>query len=146
MQDLRKGDKGQKPEQLHDIDPLVLLALGRVYSFGAGKYPTPYNYMLGYDFSLSYDAMWRHMLGFWSGEDRDPESGEFHVLHAAFHALTLASFLIRGVGHDDRPPRPSEAPVELPRGLSVVELRHWFVGDRECVDPDFLKRYEEGSA
>jgi hypothetical protein len=108
------GVKYQKREQLHHIDPLALLALGRVYAFGGEKYEDPYNYLNGYDFSLSYDALMRHMLEFWSGVDRDPESGEFHVLHAAFHCLSLASFLLRGVGHDDRPPRPSDRPTELP--------------------------------
>jgi hypothetical protein len=97
------GVKYQKDEQLHHIDPLSLLALGRVYEFGGRKYDA-YNYLKGYDYSLSYDAMQRHMLTFWSGEDCDPESGEFHVLHAVFHGLTLASFLLRDIGNDDRPP------------------------------------------
>jgi hypothetical protein len=124
------GIKYQKREQLHHIDPLALLALGRVYEFGGRKYDA-YNYLRGYDFSLSYDALMRHMLEFWSGNDLDDESGELHVLHAAFHCLSLASFILRGVGHDDRPPRPSEAAVELPVGASVTELHEWFTKDAE---------------
>lgn len=96
------GRKGQKLARLGSLDPAALLTLAEVSGFGAQKYAT-FNYLKGYDWSLSFDAMQRHALKHWAGEDLDPESGLPHIAHAAWHALALLSFLQRGVGSDDRP-------------------------------------------
>ena len=95
------GEKGQKPAQLGTIDPAALLELARVGGFGASKYAT-YDYVRGFDWRLSYDAMQRHMLEFWNGEDRDSESGLLHPAHAAWHGLSLVTFVLRGRGQDTR--------------------------------------------
>lgn len=96
------GAKGQKPIQVGAYDPVALLALGRVAAMGAKKYDA-FNYLKGYDWRLSFDAMMRHALAFWSGEDTDDESGEPHIVHAMWHAGALASFYLRGIGSDTRP-------------------------------------------
>lgn len=101
------GQKGSKPEKYYTIPPEALAELARVYSFGMEKY-APYNYRLGYDWSLSFDAMMRHAWEFWRGNDNDEESGLNHMAHAAWHALNLVLFSA-GVGydqHDDRPGGP----------------------------------------
>lgn len=95
------GAKASKDSQLAFIDPIALYELGKVAGMGAEKYEK-YNYLRGYDWSLSYNAMLRHLLQFWYGEDLDEESGLLHVLHAAWHALALASFQLREIGNDDR--------------------------------------------
>lgn len=95
------GEKGQKPQQIGTIDPAALLGLAEVSGFGATKYAA-YNYLKGYDWSLSYDAAQRHLMQFWAGQDHDDESGLAHVLHAAWHCLAMASFLARDLGTDDR--------------------------------------------
>jgi len=95
------GVKGKKPGQLGAIDPESLLALARVAGGGTEKYDR-YNFLKGYDWSLSFDAMQRHVLAFWAGEDLDPESGEQHMAHVAWHALALVAFAQRGIGTDDR--------------------------------------------
>jgi hypothetical protein len=97
------GMKGSKPAQLGGIDPLALLHLGEVSGYGAKKYENPFNFLLGYDWDLSYNAIQRHLLAFWSGEDFDDESGLAHVVHAAWHCLALFSFMHRGAGRDTRP-------------------------------------------
>lgn len=63
------------------------------------------NWRLGYDWSLSYDALQRHLNAFWSGEDLDPESGLPHLAHAAFHvnALLVYSNRVFYDQFDDRP-------------------------------------------
>ena len=48
------------------------------------------------------NAAFRHLLAFLSGEDRDEESGYLHAAHFAWHGLALTSFVLRGVGTDDR--------------------------------------------
>lgn len=95
------GEKGRKLCAVGSIDPAALMALGEVSGFGAQKYAR-YNYLKGYDWSLSFDAMMRHALLFWSGQDYDEESGKLHILHAAWHCLAMASFVMRELGTDDR--------------------------------------------
>lgn len=102
------GAKGQKMCELGDLDPKALWEVGNVAGYGARKYTTDtesgrFNYMKGYNWSSSYNALQRHLMLFWSGEDRDEESGFYHLGHAAWHCLCLLTFSIRGRGTDDRP-------------------------------------------
>jgi hypothetical protein len=101
------GQKGKKLCQVGALDPVALIELGRIAGMGANKYAA-FNYLNGYDWSLSFNAMMRHALLFWAGEDTDPESGLNHMAHAAWMALSLVSFSERGLGTDDRPPKPPE--------------------------------------
>jgi len=103
------GAKGSKEEQLGtNLDPLALLVLSRVGTMGARKYK-PWNYMSGFDWSLSYNALQRHVNLYWAGEETDDESGISHMGHAAWQALCLISFDLRTLGTDDRPPKDPEA-------------------------------------
>ncbi|MDQ6721209.1 MAG: DUF5664 domain-containing protein [Candidatus Dormibacteraeota bacterium] len=95
------GEKGQKPAQASTLDARALLILAEVGGFGTRKY-APHNYLRGYAWSLSLDALQRHVWAFQAGEDVDPESGLPHMAHAAWHALALVSFHARGLGVDDR--------------------------------------------
>ena len=95
------GEKGQKDAQLGSLDPLALYRLSQVAGKGASKYAR-YNFLKGYAWSLSYDAMMRHALKFWAGEDYDQESGQHHMAHAAWHALALLSYHEHKLGTDDR--------------------------------------------
>lgn len=95
------GQKATKTAQLGALDPLALLELAEVAGMGAEKYDY-YNFLKGYDWNLSFDALVRHLLLFWSGEDEDPESGKNHMAHVAWHALALLSFALRGLGNDTR--------------------------------------------
>lgn len=95
------GEKGAKLTSLSSIDPHALKIVGDVAGFGSIKYDK-LNFMKGYDWSLSYDALQRHLLQFWSGQDYDEESTLLHLGHAAWHCLALISFIERGLGTDDR--------------------------------------------
>jgi hypothetical protein len=95
------GEKGSKPEKLGAIDPLALRILGRVAAMGEEKY-SRFNFLRGYAWSLSVDALLRHLMAFLDGEDLDPESGLPHTAHVAWHGLALTSFLERHIGEDDR--------------------------------------------
>lgn len=98
------GQKGSKLTQLGALDPIALIYLARVAGYGAEKYDA-FNFLKGYDWSLTQNAGQRHNLLFWSGEDIDEESGLPHPALEAWHALTKLSFFLRGLGRDDRPPR-----------------------------------------
>lgn len=103
------GRKGVKLTQVGALDPIALIALARVAGHGASKYAA-FNYLKGYDWSKSFDAMQRHAMLFWAGEEIDPESGQPHITMAAWHALALTSFQLRRIGTDNRPPSAFEAP------------------------------------
>lgn len=95
------GAKGSKIAQLGAVDPAALLEVARVAGFGGQKYDRG-NFLKGYAWSLSFDALMRHLLAFWDGEETDPESGMPHMAHAAWHCLALISFSQRKLGTDDR--------------------------------------------
>lgn len=99
------GSKGKKAAQIGSVDPLALLALAEVAGFGAEKYER-LNYLNGYPWSWSYDALMRHLLAYQAGEDLDPESGLPHLAHAMWHCSALTSFQLRRIGEDDRPKLP----------------------------------------
>lgn len=96
------GKKGQKLPQIGAMDPLAILEVAKVAGFGAQKYAR-YNFMKGYAWSLSYDALQRHLHQFWARTDKDEESGLYHLAHAAWHCLALLTFVLRSKGTDDRP-------------------------------------------
>lgn len=85
------GVKGKKPERYGLIPAEALAEAARVYGFGADKYEDN-NWRKGYAWSLSYDALQRHVNAFWMGESYDPESGLHHLAHAQFHLNTLMVF------------------------------------------------------
>ena len=88
-----------------------------VLTFGAGKYG-PRNWERGMDWGRVFGALQRHLWAFWSGEDRDPETGLPHTHHAACCIAFLMAYEARGIGADDRPKRPgANTPHE---GISVA--------------------------
>lgn len=95
------GQKDTKPAQIGALCPRAMLELGKVAGFGAAKYAR-FNFLRGYAWSLSVDALLRHLMAFLDGEDRDPESGCHHAAHIAWHGLTLTAFALRRIGTDDR--------------------------------------------
>lgn len=101
------GQKGVKEERW-DLFPFDALdEVARVYAAGARKYDDD-NWLKGYSWRWSVSALLRHVSKFMCGEDRDPETGCLHLAHAAWHCLTLITFLMRGLGTDDRrPPSPN---------------------------------------
>lgn len=95
------GRKGQKGERFDLIPAGPLRNIARAFGYGSSKY-SPRNWEKGYDWSLSYGAMQRHLWAFWSGEDIDQESGLPHLAHAAFHTLALMEFMSVHREFDDR--------------------------------------------
>jgi hypothetical protein len=95
------GVKGKKTVQVSALDPVALKRVAEVAGFGAGKYER-LNYLRGFDWSLAYDALFRHALDALNGQDYDEESGLLNLAHAAWQCLALISFFERGLGTDDR--------------------------------------------
>lgn len=102
------GQKGSKRQQLGLLPLAQLLEVSEHYVAGAEKYDA-HNWMRGYDWSLSFNAMQRHAVAWWAGhEEYDEETGTSHLSAIVFHALALLYFRDHFPQGDDRPPRNSE--------------------------------------
>lgn len=95
------GEKGSKLARFSLIPAYAQVEEAKVYGMGAEKYAA-YNWRKGYPWSWSFDALQRHLVSFWNGEDFDPESGLAHVAHARWHTGVLLEFMHYGLGTDDR--------------------------------------------
>lgn len=78
----------------YDLIPTVSLRfLAEAYGKGLEKYPTEPgrkdNWRNGYEWSLAYASLQRHLNAFWGGEWLDPETGIPHLALACFHAFSL---------------------------------------------------------
>lgn len=74
----------------------------RVLEFGAKKYAA-WNWTKGLSWSDCFSSLQRHLLAWYEGEDRDPETGLSHMAHVACNAMFLMHFILFGTGTDDRP-------------------------------------------
>ena len=98
------GEKGTKLARFDLIPIGPLTALAEHYGVGAQKYEDR-NWERGYNWSLSYAALMRHLTAWWGGEDLDPETGSSHLTAVAWHAFALSHFQAheRYASKDDRP-------------------------------------------
>lgn len=106
------GQKGSK-EARYDLIPAgPLRTLAELYGKGAEKYEDR-NWERGYDWSLSFAALNRHLWQFWAGEDTDEETGKPHMASVAWHALALLEFMSTHPDFDNRPSTPKPDAVDL---------------------------------
>lgn len=134
------GAKGSKPEAMALLPWDALLQVAKVYGFGAEKYE-PNNWRRGYDWSLSFSAMQRHLAAFWNGQEHDEESGLPHLAHAAFHVFALLVFQEgeKYQAMDDRPPvYTAEVPEDL---CDFLPGGDFMPGGDFVPDPNFLAPY-----
>lgn len=125
------GKKASKLARFGLIPWEFLWALAEHYGRGARKYDDN-NWLKGYDWSLSYDALERHLQLWRSGERDDPETGSHHLICVAWHACAMFIFQVRGLGTDNvtatlallnPPPLP---PLDVPRRVED--------GEHGCLD------------
>lgn len=94
----RKGDR-------YDLIPAEFMrALAIHFGVGAKKYADR-NWEKGYAWSLSIRSLQAHFNAWLRGEDYDVGeggTGSHHLICAAWHALALFIFQLRGIGTDDR--------------------------------------------
>lgn len=85
------GEKGSKLARFDLLPWAELEKVAEHYGRGAAKYEDR-NWEKGYDWSLSYASLVRHLVAFWNGENIDPEMGSEHLAAVVFHALALMFF------------------------------------------------------
>lgn len=94
------GEKGSKLARFSLIPPEAEWALAEHYGKGSKKYADR-NWEKGYKWSLSLDALRRHLGQFLQGERYDQETGSHHLIAVAWHAIALFIFDIRKLGTND---------------------------------------------
>jgi hypothetical protein len=94
------GQKGSKLARFSLIPRDFLWALAEHYGKGAQKYDDR-NWERGYKWSLTLDALDRHLNAWLMGEDDDPETGSSHLIAVAWHVIALWWFHRHGKGTDD---------------------------------------------
>lgn len=84
-----------------------------VLEYGAAKYQA-HNWARGADWSRYFSALCRHIFAWWSGEDKDPETGFSHLAHAGCCLIFLLEYQRNAWGTDDRfrGPQPGETFVK----------------------------------
>ena len=98
-----KRAAGVSKVPLSMISPAALEAEARVMALGAAKYGA-YNFTDNRMKASTYaDAMLRHILQWWAGEDCDQESGQPHLAHLRACAAILIEQAASGMLIDDRP-------------------------------------------
>ncbi len=107
------GEKGSKLQRFDLLPVGPLTQLAEHFGRGARKYEDR-NWERGYNWSLSYAALLRHLMAFWDGEDIDAETGSPHIIAVAWHALALAEFARTHPALDDRPGSLAHLPHTVP--------------------------------
>jgi hypothetical protein len=83
------------------IPPDALRALAWVYTIGALKYDR-YDWLKGMPWSEVLASADRHLEAIKAGEDVDPDTGLPHAALLAWNGFCLTTYLLRGLGTDDR--------------------------------------------
>lgn len=108
----------------HDLlEPFAINELAKVFTAGAKKY-APNNWLRGMKWSTMIGCLKRHINAFERGEDFDPETGLYHMAHAAWNAMALISYYRYHPKMDDR-----FKVRDIPRvGFDIDEVLAKFVG------------------
>jgi hypothetical protein len=96
---------GVKKASLSCVPSPVLMELGVAMQEGACKYGRHNYRVIGVKNSVYYDALMRHMMAWWEGEDIDPDSGVSHVTKAIATLVVLRDSMMQDCNTDDRPPK-----------------------------------------
>lgn len=98
------GQKAGNDVRMSLLPAEELLDVAKLFGLGAKKY-SDHNWRKGFDWSLSYDALHRHLAAWWSGEEFDNGeggTGQEHLDCVIFHALVLKWFRKHRPEFDDR--------------------------------------------
>lgn len=98
-------NKGKPPMDL--VPPKAIRAMAEVLNYGMRKYSRR-NWEKGANYSVPYASLMRHLLAFWEGEDRDPESNLPHTYHILMNAAMLVEYESMNKDFDDRPGAKNE--------------------------------------
>jgi hypothetical protein len=99
---------GTRKAPLSTVPMGVVVEMGVGMLEGAAKYGRHNYRCAGVRASVYFDALMRHMVAWWEGEDLDPDSGLSHVTKALCTLAVLRDAQMQGMVTDDRPPRSAD--------------------------------------
>jgi len=106
--------------RLSDVPPVALFALGAAMSDGASKYGR-FNYRdTSVTSSVFYDAIARHLVDWYNGEDYAHDSHVHHLGHIMASCAILLDGELHGTLNDDRDMRKPESIARNPTWKSNV--------------------------
>lgn len=100
-----KDAVGVKKVPLHVVSSPVLMEIGLAMLEGDRKYGGHNYRVAGVRASVYYDALMRHAMSWWEGEDIDPDSGLNHITKALSTLTVLRDAMLNDMWTDDRPPK-----------------------------------------
>lgn len=98
-----KDAVGIKKAPLSTVSAPVMMEVGVAMMEGALKYGRHNYRAIGVRASVYYDALMRHIMAWWEGEDIDEESGLSHITKAIACLMVQRDAMIRDKMVDDRP-------------------------------------------
>lgn len=124
----------------HTIPSAVLLEMGLAMMEGGRKYGTHNYRAMGARHSTYSDAIERHRIAWWEGEDIDKESGLHHLTKIIGCCLVMRDSIIMGNDIDDRPLRyPNGLDIEHYNKLAADIIKKY----PDCVEPFTEKNKKE---
>lgn len=113
----RKSAESQHKPRLELVPWESVAEIAEVLTFGAEKYGAN-NWCRGARWGRYFAALCRHIFAWWSGQDKDPETGKSHLAHAGCCLLFLMEYQRNRWGSDDRFKEPDNQPFQKDDGLS----------------------------
>ena len=125
MSELNPKDAfGVRKASLSCIPAPVLMELGVAMQEGACKYGR-HNYRHSNILaSVYYDALMRHMMAWWEGEDIDPDSGLSHITKTIATLVVLRDSMMQKRFNDDRPPKAEPWMEELNKRADALYKKY----------------------
>lgn len=115
---------GVRKAPFSTVSAVVVAEMGVAMLEGASKYGRHNYRAVGVRASVYYDAVMRHIVSWWEGEDVDPDSGMPHIVKAMTALAVLRDAQIRGMYEDDRPPPMPEFFSKLNELAGQILDRH----------------------
>jgi len=126
-----KDNVGVRKVPLHVVSSPVLMEMALGMFDGDRKYGAHNYRVAGVKASIYYDAMMRHAMAWWEGEDIDKDSGLSHVTKIMSCMSVLRDAMINDNWIDDRPPK--------------VKNQDW-IQDYNKIAGDIIDRYPNPAA
>jgi hypothetical protein len=96
---------GVRKAPMSTVPANVLAEIGVAMLEGSVKYGRHNYRAAGVRSSVYYDAVMRHLMAWWEGEDIDPDSSMNHITKALSCLTVLRDAQMQGMCTDDRPPK-----------------------------------------
>ena len=106
------------------VSAAVLMEVGVAMLEGASKYGRHNYRAAGVRASVYYDALMRHAMAWWEGEDLDSDSGMSHVTKAIATLVVLRDAMLQDKFTDDRPPRSAPFLPALNDTAAALLVKH----------------------